>query len=123
MSGEQVSDYAAQISTLMAERLRIKGRSLDAQIHKSGRRLPRRIKRDAAFVAQANTLIANPKLARMVDVAAVRRAGDNVIAHLQTIDPRKIAIDRILRTLAKFSAVLIITFIAVIWYARSRGLI
>ncbi|MEY1556514.1 hypothetical protein AB3Y40_12855 [Yoonia sp. R2331] len=123
MSGDKVTEYVETISTLMAERLRIKGASLAVQIRKSGRRLPRRIKRDATQVAKANSLIQNPKLARMVDDKAIARAAENVIAHLSEIDPNEVLKDKVLWALGKVSAVLIALFIAAVWYARSRGLV
>ncbi len=123
MSGDKVTEYVETISTLMAERLRIKGASLAVQIRKSGRRLPRRIKRDATQVAKANSLIQNPKLARMVDDKAIARAAENVIAHLSEIDPNEVLKDKVLWALGKVSAVLIALFIAAVWYARSRGMV
>ncbi len=123
MSGDQVTEYADKIRALMTERLRIKARSLEAQIHKSGRRLPRRVKRDASFIAKAEVLAQNPKLARMVDHAAVEKAADNVITHLLAIDPTEALKDRVLWTLGKASAVLIAVFIGAVWYAHANGMI
>ena len=123
MSGDQVSEYADKIRALMTERLRIKGRSLEAQIKKSGRRLPRRIKRQATQVAKASAVIENPKLSRMVDQKAVQTAAENVIKHLQGIDPKEALKDRVLWALGKFSAVLILAVIIGVWVARSRGMI
>ena len=120
---DAIADHARQISELLETRMRIKGRSLDQQIHKSGRRLPRRIKRDAKRVAQAATLTQNPKLARMVDPAEVDGPAANVIAHLKGIDPHEVMKDRILITLAKIAAFVIVVFIAVVWFAHSRGLV
>ncbi len=123
MSGDQVTEYAEKIHTLLTERLRIKGRSLEAQIKKIGRRLPRKIKRDASFIAKAQGLSQNPKLARMVDPGAVKRAGDNVVAHLSEIDPKEALKDRVLWALGKVAAVVIAVFIVAVWYAHSNGMI
>lgn len=123
MSGDVLSNYVEQVSALLQERLRIKGRTLTRQVSKLGRRVPRKIKKDAAFLAQANALQEHPKLAQMVDQAQVVRAGDAVIAHLRSIDPRDVMIDKILRLLAKISALGIAIVIAVIWYLWDQGLI
>ncbi len=123
MSGDQVTEYAEKIRSLLTERLRIKGRTLEAQIHKSGRRLPRKIKRDASFIAKAEGLSQNPKLVRMVDAAAVEKAGRRVVEHLLEIDPKEALKDRILWALGKAAAVVILIFIGAVWYANSKGMI
>lgn len=123
MADDPIIENANKISALLQERMRIKGKSLEGQIHKSGRRLPRKIKRAAQRVATASALAENPKLARQVDQTAVLADADRVIAHLVEIDPIEALKDKILITLAKFSAVLIIAVIAAIWIAHSRGMI
>ena len=123
MSDNDPNAYAAEIHTLIEQRLRIKGASLTQQIHKTGRRLPRKVKRDANIVAQAAMMAGHPKLVRQIDHVAVANAGSAVVAHLEAINPTEVLKDRILWTLGKISAVVIIVFVAVVWVAHSRGMI
>lgn len=123
MSDDPIIDYGSKISGLMQERLRIKGRSLAQQIHRSGRRLPKRIKRAALRVDAAGTQAGHPKLARQLDQAALRADAEAVIAHLEAIDPVEVLKDKVLVWLAKVSALLILGFVGAVWYARSQGLI
>ena len=55
-------------------KLHVRGRSLDAQIRKAGRRLPRRVRQDATYLAQGVALMENPKLARMIDIGKAASA-------------------------------------------------
>ena len=123
MSDEVVINTAAQISRLFEERMRLKGPNLDRQIYKAGRKLPRKVRRDAAVVLKALQIADHPKLSRMIDRAKFDKAARHVMAHLKAIDPRDQAIGRILSVLGKISAVLIIGFILVVWYLWSQGAI
>ncbi len=123
MPGDKITDYAEEISNLLTERLRIKGRSLEQKIYRSGRQMPARIKRDAQSVAQAMVLCQNPKLARMVDQAAIGRAAENVISHLTSIDRAEVMKTRILLATAKVAAFAIVVFVVLVTMAYKRGMI
>lgn len=123
MSGDMLSNVADQMSVLFAERLRLKGRTLEQQVHKAGRQLPKRVRADARAVVQALAVQGNPKLARMVDEKRVMQAGQNVIAHLETIDPRDRLKGRVLNWLGAISAFGIILFVVLLYVAVQRGLV
>lgn len=123
MAEEMLQNQVDEMRALLDSRLRARGRTLHAQIRKAGRRLPRRIRRDARSVADALTMIENPKLARMVDQTQISKSAAQVITYLKTIDPRDRFKGRLLNMLGAVSAVLIITFIAVIYVMVQRGLI
>lgn len=123
MAGEQVIQAAARIGALLQERMGVKGRDLQRQLRVAGRRLPRRVRTDALSVARAAEVARNPKLARMVDEASVARAARNVIAHLETIDPREAMKDRVLWALGKVSAFGIAVFVVMVYVAWKRGLV
>ena len=123
MSADAIKVQIARIRTLLQERLRIKGATLERQIKKSGRLLPRRLRGDAQYVAQAAGLLENPKLSRMVDVQAVGQAATRVESYLREIDPGDLLRGRILVLLGKISAVLIFGFVIAVWIAVERGLI
>jgi hypothetical protein len=123
MAEEMLQNQVDEIRALLDSQLHARGSTLDAQIRKAGRRLPRRIRRHARAVANALALIENPKLSRMVNQPQIRRSASQVIIHLKTIDPRDRFKGRMLNRLGAIAAVLIFTFIVVIYVMVQRGLI
>lgn len=121
MDGDKLQKQAGEISALMAERLRVRGTSLDAQLRKAGRQLPKAVRRDGAYLAQAATLARNPKLARMVDETRADRAHERVVQYLLTVDPIDRLKGRVLGVLGAISTVVIVTFIAVVYVLVQRG--
>lgn len=123
MTADALQNQADDISKLMAEKLRVKGRSLDVQLRKAGRRLPKKLRRDVENLLEAQQLIGNPKLARQVDVEAISEGSGRVIGHLQTLDPWERFKDRWLGILGAISLALIVTFILVVYVLWKRGLV
>lgn len=123
MSQETLEKAIAEVSALLEERLRITGPTLAAQVGKLGRRVPRRVRQEAAYLARSEALCRHPKLSQMIDARQVARARRVVVAHLDGIDPRELRKDRILIALAKVSALLILLTVGAIWLAWARGLI
>ena len=97
-------------------RMRLKGPNLERQVYKAGRNLPRKLRKDASVVLQALQVADHPKLSRMINRVQFDKAARNLIAHLSAIDPRDVAIGRLLTFLGKISAVLIVGFVLVVWY-------
>lgn len=88
MTPQDLEPQIAEIRSLLESQLRIKGRSLDQQIARAGRLLPRKVRGEALFLAQANMLIQNPKLARMINQDRVGQAHRTVAGYLNSIDPK-----------------------------------
>lgn len=123
MSGDMLPKIAEEMSALFRERLRLRGKTLEQQLHQAGRQLPKPIRRDAKTVVDALAVQGNPKLARMVDEKRIARAGENVIAHLQMIDPYDRLKARVLNWLGAISAFGIILFVVLLYVAVQRGLV
>lgn len=123
MAEPTLSDQVTTIRTLFEERMRIKGATLERQIYKAGRTLPKSVRKAAKNVAAVQAMAEHPKLSKQVDQAALRKDAALVIAHLQKKDARDERIGRILVFLAKISTVLILGFVLTIWYLWSRGLV
>lgn len=70
----------------LADKLRLRGRSLAVQVRKAGRRLPRAVRRDAVYLVQTVGLADNPKLARMIDMHRAQAAHRNILQFLETVD-------------------------------------
>jgi hypothetical protein len=81
-----LSRQVDDIRALIDAKLGIRGRTLDHQLRKAGRLLPRAVQRDAHYLAQASLIAQNPKLARMIDQSRVEAAFLAVVTHLKAID-------------------------------------
>jgi hypothetical protein len=123
MTDTQIIAWTQQLGTLMAERLRIKGRDFEHQVDKAGRLLPARVRREAHYLVETARLTTNPKLRRMIDHDKARKAHEVVAAHLLAIDPKEIARTRLLRRLAKIALFVLVLGAAAVWYLASRGLV
>ncbi len=123
MTEEMLQKQADQISKLLDQKLRVRGRSLQIQLNKAGRRLPKRIRADVARIIEAQDIVAHPKFAHRVDFKAATLGGDRVIAHLDTINRWERFKDRWLGILGAISAALIVTFILVVYVLVQRGLV
>ncbi|MEJ6397249.1 hypothetical protein [Yoonia sp. 208BN28-4] len=123
MTAENLETQLNDLQALMAEKLRVRGPTFGAQLRKAGRALPRGVRRDGAYLAQAETLMQNPKLVRMIDQRQADKAHANIVAHLQTVDPADRIKGRVLGILGSISAVLIFTFIVVVYVLVQRGIV
>ena len=93
-------EQADHISTLLKERLGVRGGDLETRLHRAGRLLPRHIRRDGQILVEAVRLQASPKLLRRVDDADVQRAFSASEAFLQSVDVKKRRNDRVIGFLA-----------------------
>ncbi len=117
-------DHTARVDdirVLIEERLQIRARTLDHQLRKAGRLLPKTVQRDAHYLAQAGLLTQNPKLARMIDAAKAERAYANVTAYLKSIEPGARRKDAVLRTTALIALNLLLISGTVICYLWWQG--
>ena len=112
-----------QISALLENKLRIRGKSLAVQLRKAGRRLPRAVRRDARYIIQSADLTDNPKLARMVDAKKLKRAHANVVRHLETVDLSAQRRTALLNLIASIAFAILMTFILVLFVLIQRGFV
>ncbi len=87
MSVVTVQQMADRVAQLMEERLRVKGPTLEDQVRRAGRRLPRKVRDAAAALASAVVMIRSPKLMAQVDDETVAHAYDICVRHLKTLNP------------------------------------
>lgn len=112
-----------EVSIALADKLRVRGRSLDAQIRKAGRLLPRRVRQDATYLAQGVTLAQNPKLAKMIDMAKARKAHRNVLAHIDTVDIGAQRRAAALNVVASIAFALLVTGCLLLFVLWQRGFV
>lgn len=82
MSAVTIIQMADRVSALMEERLSVRGRTLAEQVRKAGRRLPRKVREAAAYLAEAGEMAQNPKLLVRLDEGDVAAAYDTCLRHL-----------------------------------------
>lgn len=75
------------LAKLLQARLGSRGETLAQQIRRAGRRLPAEIRRTGAEIVGAETVMAHPRLARLVHPARLEAAFESLSAHLKTVDP------------------------------------
>ena len=123
MDQDALTQQIEEVRRLMAERLRLRGATLEDQVRRARNLLPRALIREARYLAQAETLMRNPKLARMVDAEKARGARDRLTAHLMAVDPKERRKDRILGILGGLAFnLLLVGALAIIWL-RWRGVV
>jgi hypothetical protein len=110
-----------ELSALLAAQMKLRQKTFAAQIRKAGRGLPRKLRRDAAYLMRAQALFENPKLGSMVDEIAVANAHRRLKAFLEELDPKDLRKGQILGILSTISLMLIIIFIGVVYILVKRG--
>lgn len=112
-----------EVRAALADKLRVRGRSLAVQVRKAGRRLPRAVRRDAVYLVQTIGLVDNPKLARMIDMRRAQLAHRNILVFLETVD---VAAERrgiALQIAASIALVLLVTGLLLLFVLVQRGFV
>ncbi len=86
MTHAQIPDRIAEITALMHARVGGRGTTLHAVLRRARHRLPRRIRAQAARLAEAESFAAHPRLRLTLDAQALDKAASEVETHLNTID-------------------------------------
>jgi hypothetical protein len=89
MTGITVQQMADRVADLMEDRLRIGGTGLAAKLRRGGRLLPRRVRAQAAFLAEASAKASVPKLLLQLDHQRIASAYDACLRHLSPIGAGK----------------------------------
>ncbi|WP_438670648.1 hypothetical protein [Pseudogemmobacter sonorensis] len=77
-----IRQMADRVAGLMEERLRIRGRGLTEKLARGGHKLPRRVRRAAALLAEASEMALTPKLQVRIDEGRVAEAYDTCLRYL-----------------------------------------
>ncbi len=107
----------------METQLRVRGKTLDQQVRKAGRLLPRAEQREAIYLAQAATVMAHPKLSRMVDTSKATKAHARLTQFLKSVDPKDRARGKFLGWLGSLAFGLIVVFVLVVVVLVQRGIV
>ncbi len=107
------------LRALLAEKLGTRGPSLAAQVRRAGRRLPRRLRREAEVLARAERMSTHPRFARLIDPREVRRAEGRLSRHLRGIDPALVRRNRRKNAAAALGLYVLVTLglvVTVLWW-------
>ena len=86
MSAATITQMADRVSALLEQKLGVRGATLQAKVAKAGRRLPKRVREAAGYLADAVEMAQNPKLLVRVDESVVAEAFDVCVRHLGAAD-------------------------------------
>lgn len=112
---------AEEIRELIEARLRVRAPTLPRAVQKAGRLLPRRARKDAAYLVRATEMSLHPKLQHQLDPERVQSAYTALKLHLESIDPDQRRITRILSVLGAISFNLLLIAAALIALLIWRG--
>lgn len=121
-----VKDLDRKIRRLLAladEKFGVRADRLDVAMRKIGRRVPKKVHRQAAFLAQAQQMAGNPNLMLQIDADGVARAYEVVFETLQAEDRADRRKGAILGTLGALSFNLILLFALVLGFLVWRGVL
>jgi len=111
-------DKTDDLAHLLQERLGIRGKTFSVKFRRAGRLLPRFARKAGVEVAQAETMMAHPRLAALVDADKFARAATILGDHLKDIDPKERRKTRALHLAASIVfnlALLGVAVYAVLW--------
>jgi len=116
-----VDQLVERISSLLHEKLGMRGGSLEARVRRAGRALPRQVRRAVKELVNAEHMAQEPKMLLRLDPQQVSAAYDTCLMYLDNID------ERALKTKARFgfaaSVIMQVIVIAAVAFAvlRWRG--
>ncbi|WP_322895433.1 MULTISPECIES: hypothetical protein [unclassified Yoonia] len=112
-----------KIRALLDQRLGVRARTFEAQVRKARRLLPRGLRRELVYFAQAQALADNPKLQRMIDRPRLEAAYNNAVYFLERADIGQRRRTAALGVAASIAFGLLITALVVLVVVVQRGLI
>ena len=123
MSGDILQNQVDEIRHLMETHLRIRGKTLGQQVRRAGRLLPRNLRRDATYLAQAATVMQHPNLARMVDGTKAAAAHARLARFLKSVDAKDRAKGRLLAWLGSLAFAFFVVVIITVVVLVQRGIV
>jgi hypothetical protein len=112
-----------EISALLDQKLGLRARRLETQVRKARRFLPRALRRELIYLAQAEALADNPKLHPMINRPRLDAAHRNAVAYLERIDLKERRRTAALSVAASIAFGLLVTVVLVITVLVQRGLV
>lgn len=86
MEKAEVDQMLEEVSTLLSDRLGVRGTTLETRVRRAGRSLPAPVRRAAADLIRAEQMAEAPVMLRRLDPAQMEAARDICLRHLGGID-------------------------------------
>ena len=122
---DDIRDMADEVSRLIAARFggarRGEHPPLHIMLRRRGGALPRRLRKQALALADADQLSAQPKIARQLDLAQLSRAYQALMAHLQPLGELSRWQGRATAFAASVAFGLLVLAAVVVWIMLKRG--
>ena len=123
---DSIRPMADEVASLMAARFGGARRGhpvdLDHMLARRGRALPRKLRREARFLAQADRIAGQPKLARQVDFDRLEHAHRALTAYLRPLGQGARFRGGVIGVLASVAFGLMVLALILLWITRLRGL-
>lgn len=117
----ETRDRFQALAEKMSTQLRVRGDGLAEVTERTGRKLPRHLRADAAAMIEAEAMSANPKLARLVDNRRIARAEKRLIRFLEKQNPAAERRGEILDLIAKIAFIFVTVVLSVFFFLLWRG--
>lgn len=120
---KDIEKKSARLRRLLALKLGMRGKDLREALRRTGRLLPRRLRRAGAVLVKAETMAGNPKLARVIDGAAVEAAYAALDAHLRAVDVADARRGRMLSLLGSIAFNILAVAVGLVVFLWWRGFV
>lgn len=123
MSGVAVQKMADRVAELMEQRLRVRGDNLSEKLRRGARLLPRKVRKNAFYLAEASSTAHVPMMQARLDHERISDAYDVCIQYLKPLGAgarrRALMLDMLRGLWGAALATLVLVFVVLVW----RGLI
>ena len=116
-----VEQMAAEVADLMGERLHVSGASLAERIKRAGKKLPRKIRREAIYLSEAALTAAQPKVSRQQDQVKIAAAHAACVGYLRPLGGTARRIEKLRGVITSMALAVLATFALVVVVLVLRG--
>jgi len=117
----EMQERAKSLANRMAAQLRVRGDGLAEIAGHAGRKLPKRLRRDAQVLIDAETLSGHPKLAKRINAKRVVRAERRLNAFLDKQNPAAERRGEFFDAVARIAFVVVTIVLGVFFVLLYRG--
>jgi hypothetical protein len=123
MGAASIMQMADRVAAMMEERLGVRGDGLAEKLRRGGGQLPREVRAEAQWLADAMAMADNPKLAARLDQARAAQAYDTCLRHLRQARKWDRRGERAMAVLGQGAVILLATAALAVGLAWWRGLL
>lgn len=121
LTEKEITTKTQALQKLLRSKLGVRAHDLEQALRRAGRRLPRRVRGQAARLVAAQKMAGNPRLARQMDADALARAYADVSAYLTAIDVADRRKGRLISLAAAVALNLLIVIVGFLLWLWWRG--